>query len=288
MSAGAAMAQGRRVLITGASSGIGRECALTLVKRGYTVFAGVRNPADGARLRDEAGAALIPVELDVTDEASVARAVERVSAGSADAALQGLVNNAGIAVSGPMEFFPVDELRRVLEINVVGVARVTQRFLPLVRRGSGRVVNISSTAGILAVPFIGAYAASKFGLEGLSDALRQELRPSGLHVAIVEPGNISTPIWDKTEAAANALEPTLPAHALQVYGARIGAARRLVAKARAGASHPRVVARAVEHALTARHPKTRYRVGASALAEGFLSDWVPDRLRDWIIASLFR
>jgi NAD(P)-dependent dehydrogenase (short-subunit alcohol dehydrogenase family) len=276
------------VVITGASTGIGRRCALDLASRRYRVFAGVRKASDGDRLRQDSSDSVIPVLLDVTDPRSVALAAAHVAASCPDGALHGLVNNAGVAIAGPMEFLPVEELRRSLEINVVGVATVTQHFLPLLRKGAGRVVNISSTAGFLAVPMIGAYAASKSALEGMSDALRQELRPWGLHVSLIEPGNIRTPIWDKSEIQADTLSRNLPAEAHRLYGGQMAAARRLAHKARDGASPPEVVARAVEHALSARHPRTRYRVGTSSRLEGFLAYWLPDRLRDRIVEAAFR
>lgn len=273
----------RHVVITGASSGIGRACALELAARGFKVFAGVRNEADGEPLRREG---VVPLRLDVTDAGSVAAAAAQVA--EACPALTGLVNNAGVAVTGPLEFLPVDELRRTLEVNVVGAALVTQHFLPLLRRGKGRVVNISSTAGFLALPMLGAYAASKFALEAMSDALRLELRPWGLHVAVVEPGNIRTPMWGKTGDAAEALSRRLPAEAKALYEPQLAATRRLAAEAEKGASPPQVVARAVEHALSARTPRIRYRVGASSRLEGLLADWVPARLRDLIVAAMFR
>jgi NAD(P)-dependent dehydrogenase (short-subunit alcohol dehydrogenase family) len=273
----------RHVVITGASSGIGRTCALELAARGFKVFAGVRSEADFEPLRREG---LVPLRLDVTDASSVAAAAAQVA--EVTPGLAGLINNAGIAVTGPLEFLPIEDLRRTLEVNVVGTAVVTQHFLPLLRRGKGRVVNMSSTAGFLALPMLGAYAASKFALEAMSDALRVELKPWGLHVALIEPGNISTPMWGKTEDATAALSTRLPAEANALYATQFAAMRKLATEARDGASPPQVVSRAVEHALTSSFPRLRYRVGASSRLEGFLADWVPARIRDLIVAAMFR
>src|SRR3954471_14417569 len=176
------MAQQRRgaVVITGASTGIGATCAAHLSSLGFRVFAGVRKPEDAERAR-EAGHE--PLTIDVTDPESIRSAVEQVG----DAPLSGLVNNAGIAVAGPLEFIPIDEFRRQLDVNVVGQVAVTQAFLPALRRSRGRVVFVGSIAGRSALPFLGAYAASKFAVEAVTDALRVELRPWGIDVAVVEP-----------------------------------------------------------------------------------------------------
>ncbi len=177
-----ASAQGG-IVITGASSGIGEACALYLDGLGCRVFAGVRNPVDGESLKAKASARLMPVLLDVTDVASIDRAVETVKAA---VGMAGLVNTAGIGGGGPLEVVPPAELRKVLEVNVVGPVAVTQAFLPLLRLGRGRIVNMGSIAGLAATPFIGPYSASKFALEALTDAMRLELRPWGIHVSIVD------------------------------------------------------------------------------------------------------
>ncbi|MGD1157325.1 MAG: SDR family oxidoreductase, partial [Terriglobia bacterium] len=189
------MADKGAVVITGASTGIGEACALHLDKLGFRVFAGIRKAADAEALRHRASARLVPIRLDVSDETEVEQAARNVTEALRGEGLAGLVNNAGIVVAGMLEFLPLDALRRQLEVNVVGQVAVTQAFLPHLRKARGRIVNIGSVSGLIAGPFSGAYAASKFALEALTDALRVELRPWKIHVSIVEPGNIQTPIW---------------------------------------------------------------------------------------------
>ena len=204
MAGNAAGARGA-VVVTGASTGIGEACALQLDRMGFSVFAGVRREADGKALEQKASGRLTPVFIDVADEVSIASAVETVSAAVGDAGLAGLVNNAGIAVPAPIELVPLDALRRQLEVNVIGQVSVTQAFLPLVRKAQGRIVNMGSIAGRLAIPFLGPYCMSKFAMEALTDSLRVELRPWGIKVSLVEPGRISTPIWGKGIATGHEL-----------------------------------------------------------------------------------
>ncbi len=274
----------RAVVVTGASTGIGEACALRLDTMGWRVFAGVRRDEDGARLKEKASDRLAPVFIDVTDGASILSAAENVTATVAGTGLAGLVNNAGIALGGPLEYLPVDELRRQLEVNVVGQIAVTQAFLPLLREGRGRVVNIGSSNGMLATPFFGPYCASKFALEGLTDSLRQELRPWGIEVSVVQPGSIATPIWDKGRATADELEEKLPQEALDLYGGAFIAVRKAIDEQEKRGVPPDEVAKAVAHALAARRPKTRYTVGWDARLEVTLARLVPDRLRDRVVA----
>ncbi|MGH7380937.1 MAG: SDR family oxidoreductase [Candidatus Methylomirabilales bacterium] len=182
------------VVVTGASTGIGAAVARRLAEAGYLVFGTVRRQEDAGGVERDGGVAL---PMDVTDARSIAAARQEVERRLGDQPLLGLVNNAGIAAAGPLEHLPLDELRRVLEVNVVGLVAVTQAFLPALRRSRGRVVNISSVAGRIALPFGGPYSASKFALEAISDSLRRELIPSGVKVVVIQPGSIRTPIWDK-------------------------------------------------------------------------------------------
>jgi NAD(P)-dependent dehydrogenase (short-subunit alcohol dehydrogenase family) len=272
-------------VVTGASTGIGEACALLLDQRGFQVFAGVRKQADGEALKRTASSRLTPVFIDVTDAAQVAAAVEVVAAAAGEGGLAGLVNNAGIVVSAPLEFLPTAELRRQLEVNVIGQIAVTQAFLPLLRKGRGRVVNIGSIGGRSATPLLGAYNASKFAMEGLTDSLRMELRPWGIAVSIVEPGAIATPIWDKSAAAADAILRDMPPQAQDLYGSMIAAIRTLaLSRSKAGVP-PGEVASAVAHALTAKRPKTRYLVGRDARIQAMLQ-LLPDRLRDGLILGV--
>jgi NAD(P)-dependent dehydrogenase (short-subunit alcohol dehydrogenase family) len=278
------MAEKGAVVITGASTGIGEACALHLDKLGFRIFAGIRKAADGEALRHRASPRLVPIRLDISDETEIELATRNVTEALRGEGLAGLVNNAGIVVAGALEFLPLDALRRQLEVNVVGQVAVTQAFLPQLRKAHGRIVNIGSVSGLIVSPFQGAYAASKFALEALTDALRMELRPWKIHVSIVEPGNIQTPIWEKTVAASEALRAQLPPEASHFYGPYREAARAVAQRSAAEAAPPEVVAKAVARALLSRWPRTRYRVGRHAGFEVRLGRWLPDRWRDALIA----
>ena len=270
------------VLVTGAAKGIGRACALRLA-RTFRVYAGVRSPADGAALVAEAGANVSPVVFDVTDQQALHAAAEFITADLSGALLRGIVNNAGIAVAGPIEFVPIAELRRQFEVNVLGPIAVAQAMLPLLRKSHGRIVNIGSIAGRSAMPMTGPYSASKFALEALSDSLRVELLPAGVDVIVIEPGMIATPIWQTSVKAADKVIDQLPPEADEYYGRIIRAVRE---RALGGDVHglpPDVVARVVEDALTARKPKTRYVIGRDARVRLVLQ-MLPDRWRDRLIA----
>jgi NAD(P)-dependent dehydrogenase (short-subunit alcohol dehydrogenase family) len=278
------------VVVTGASSGIGEACALRLVELGYRVFAGVRREVDGERLAQAAAGQrvqaapdrLVPLMLDVTDPGAIQAAAERVEELLGAEPLVGLVNNAGIAVGGPLEFIPLGELRRQLEINVVGTVAVAQAFLTLLRRGHGRIVQMGSVSGRFASPFLGPYSASKFALEALSDALRVELRPWGIHVSIIEPGVIATPIWKKSLAAADEAMTEMPPAVEELYGEMLGAVRGEV-EGLHGIPAARV-ADVVAHALTARRPRARYLVVAPSARLRLALTYLPTRLRDWLVA----
>ncbi len=270
----------KTVVITGASTGIGRACALDLDRRGFGVFATVRQAADGAALAMQASAHLRTLYLDVTDEASIRQAAAEVAAAVGEAGLHGLVNNAGVAEPGPLEFLPLDRLRRQFEVNVTGQVAVTQAFLPLLRRARGRIVNVGSIGGRSVLPFAGAYCASKYALEAVTDALRMELQPAGVEVVIVEPGGVATPIWDK------ALDEALPPEVEAVYGPALAAMKNAVAKVSTEGVPAEAVARVVHAALTARRPRTRYLVGRMAYLRLLLQK-LPDRLRDRLLLRRF-
>src|ERR687894_214914 len=194
------------VLVTGASTGIGEATVLHLRELGFDVIGAVRKDEDAERLE---GQGLRTVRLDVTDAAQIAAARDSLG----DAPLAGLVNNAGIAVASPLEFIPVDRLRQQLEVNLIGQIAVTQAFLPALRRAGGRIVMMSSIGGRVALPLVGPYNASKFGLEGASDSLRRELRPHGVDVILIEPGGVKTPIWKKSTRVATDIEAAMPPEA---------------------------------------------------------------------------
>ena len=278
------MADKGAVVITGASTGIGEACALHLDKLGYRVFAGIRKAADGESLRRRASARLVPVRLDISDETEVGEAARNVTEALSGGGLAGLVNNAGIVVGGMLEFLPLEALRHQLEVNVIGQIAVTQAFLPSLRKARGRIVNIGSVSGLISAPFSGAYSASKFALEALTDSLRLELRPWKIHVSIVEPGYIQTPIVSKSLAAAEALRAQLPEEALQLYGASLRAVRESTEREAAKAAPTEVVVKAVVHALAARRPSTRYVVGNHSGLEISFGRALPDRWRDALMA----
>jgi len=273
----------RAVVITGASTGIGAACAVRLAEIGFRVFAGVRKTADGEVLKRQVSESLTPLALDVTDAGSIAAAVVAVAREVGGAGIAGLVNNAGIVVAGPLEFLPLDALRKQFEVNTIGHVAVTQAFLGLIRQGRGRIVNIGSSSGFLSTPFLGAYCASKFAMEAITDALRMELGPWGIGVSLVDPGNIATPIWQKSLAAADELTRHLPAVAHELYGRGISVARAAAQKEAVHSSPPEVVARAVEHAFTAKRPRTRYYVGKDASLQAVLARFLPDRVMDRLI-----
>ena len=278
--------ESRTVLITGASTGIGQCCAITLAGQGFTVFAGVRNPEDADRLA-LFNPAILPIRLDVTEPDSILEAQRQIQAMLPEGkGLNGLVNNAGIAVCGPLECVPIEDLRKQLEVNVLGPVAVTQAFLPLLRHERGRVVNMGSIAGLNALPFAGPYSASKFALESLTDALRVELQPWGIEVAIIEPGTIATPIWEKSLKATTEMyaqpESGATSSSLALYEPALDMIRKAALRSAQRGIPPEHVAQAVLHALCAPKPKTRYLVGKDAQFRRILR-WVPDRLKDALI-----
>lgn len=275
------------VVVTGASSGIGEACARRLGGLGFQVLAGVRRAEDGERLRAQVPGAT-PLRIDVTDAVSIAAAAQTVREATAGRGLAGLVNNAGVAVPAPLEHQPIDDVRRQIEVNLIGQVAVTQALLPPLRAARGRIVNMSSIGGKVAVPLLGAYAASKFGLEGLSDALRRELRPWGIHVAVIEPGTIATPIWAKGIASGEALEAALGEQAKRDYGPLIATVRTASEQGARTGLPPDAVAKEVAHALTARRPRTRYLVGREATSRALLTRLVPDRVVDAAVARVMR
>ncbi len=276
------MAEDPAVLITGASTGIGNACALHMERLGWRVFAGVRKEADAQQLRAAGLSRLQPILLDVTEGDSIAAAATLLHTEVGAMGLQGLVNNAGVAVGGLLEFVEIDDLRRQFEINVIGQVAVTQAMMGLLRQGQGRIVNMSSMAGFSATPVMGPYSASKHALEAISDALRLELLPWGIHVAAVEPGEINTPIWQKGLADAQRWLEKYPPLAQTLYGPLIEKAIRSVQKTEGIPATD--VAKAVAHALTATKPRTRYIVGRDAQIRRWI-ERLPDGLRDRIIAS---
>ncbi len=275
------------VVVTGASSGIGRACALELDGAGYRVFATVRKEQDAAALRQAASEYLTPVLMDVTDDASIAAAASTVAQAVGEAGLAGLVNNAGVGTPGPMEFIAADDLRRQFEINVFGQVRVTQAFLPLIRQARGRIINIGSVGGKITMPFGGALCASKYAVEAINDALRMELYPWGIHVILIAPASISTPAVDRVISDGEAAIRRFPPEGHRLYEQTFRNFMKItVAREKAG-SPPEVVAQTVLKALTAATPKTRYPVGANAKALTLMARFMPARRLDKIRFKIF-
>jgi NAD(P)-dependent dehydrogenase (short-subunit alcohol dehydrogenase family) len=246
------------VLVTGASTGIGEATALHLKELGFDSVGAVRRDEDAERLR---GAGLRTVKLDVTDAGSIGVAREELG----DGRLAGVVNNAGVAVAAPLEFLPLDQLRRQLEVNLIGQIAVIQAFLPALRASRGRIVNVSSIGGRVALPLVSAYNASKFALEAVSDSLRRELHGQGVDVILIEPGGVKTPIWRKGNDLAQEMQAGMPPDAERLYGRMIETVRVESMKiADERGVEPRVVAEVIGTALTTSRPRTRYLVGRDA------------------------
>jgi NAD(P)-dependent dehydrogenase (short-subunit alcohol dehydrogenase family) len=272
------------IVITGASTGIGRACALHLDRLGYRVFAGVRREVDGESLAAATSDRLRWVLLDVTNRDQIAGAQREVEAAIGDAGLAGLINNAGIVVAAPTEVVPIDGLRRQLEVNTIGAIAVTQAFLPMLRAARGRIINVSSISGRIAFPILGPYAASKFALGALSDALRVELHGSGVTVTCIEPGSVVTPIWDKSIASVQTMMEGIPPERLDRYEPMMQAAREsALSKNERGMPVERVV-EAVMRALTARRPKAHHIIGGSSRRMYWLTKFMPWSVRDRLFA----
>lgn len=279
----------RAVVVTGTSSGIGRACALLLTRSGFTVFAGVRTLSDADALRKEAGDRLIPLQVDVTDHEGVSAAARLATSTlrSRGESLFGLVNNAGIGLSAPIEFQPLDDIRRSFDVNVLGQIAVTQAFLPLLRETRGRIVNICSVGDRIAIPFGGSLNGSKCALAMMSESLRMELHPWGMHVVIIDPGAITTPAVDKTLGDPDGMLRRMGPDAERLYGQfyRVFTAR--AAKRERDGSPPEVVANAVLHALRDRNPHRRYVVGKGARLLATLPRILPDPLLDRLRMRIF-
>jgi len=276
------------VVITGASSGIGFAACETLIRRGFRVFGSVRTKADADRLTEQLGRQYVPLIFDVTDPDSVNQVAAVVKKMLGEQRLFGLVNNAGIAVLGPLACLPLERFRQQIEVNLLGVHTVTQAFLPLLGTESsrlgeaGRIVNISSISGRLAMPFAGAYAASKFALEGYSDSLRRELMLFGIKVIIIEPGAVVTPIWDKAEGVVVQQFPNTPYdRSLRLF------AEQVMKEAKTGFP-PKKVGQLIWRVLTAPRPRARYAIVPRRLVEWSIPRRLPTDFLDYCIAKFFK
>lgn len=273
----------KSVLVTGASTGIGRATALRLDAAGWRVFAGVRKPEDADSLVQAGSASLSPLFLDVTDAEQIAAAAQLIAA--QDGGLTGLVNNAGVAIPSPLETIPIDDFRHQIEVNLVGQVAVTQALLPSIRAAGGRIVFLSSIGGRIAFPLTGAYHAAKFAIEAVGDVFRQELRPWGISVSIVEPGSIDTPIWERGERISDEVGSRSPQREA-LYGKVIESYRRVVKQTAERGIPPEKVAGVIEHALSAGRPRTRYLVGIDAKVQARVRPLIPTPVFDRIVAKM--
>jgi NAD(P)-dependent dehydrogenase (short-subunit alcohol dehydrogenase family) len=274
----------KNAVITGVSTGIGYACVKVLLAHGFRVFGSVRKQEDAIRLSAEFGDNFVPLFFDVTDQAAVETSAAKVAEHLGTHVLDGLVNNAGIEVAGPLSHLSADQFRYQLEVNLVGPHIVTQAFLSLLgadpsRTGKpGRIINISSASGKIAAPFLGAYSASKFGLEGLSESLRRELILFGIDVIIIGPGAIVTPIWQKSEAGiAERFGHTPFAEALDKF-------ERYSLKEGATGYPPEVIGNVVWRALTTARPKVRYAIVPNRLTNWIIPQLIPMRILDKLVA----
>jgi NAD(P)-dependent dehydrogenase (short-subunit alcohol dehydrogenase family) len=277
----------RSVVVTGVSTGIGRGIVGALVQHGFRVFGTVRKESDAAGLRAEFGDAFMPLFMDVTDQSAVLLAAEQVQTFLGKSNLAGLVNNAGISLVGPLLHQPLEDLRIQLEVNLIAPLRVTQAFAPLLGTeksrlgGPGRIVNISSVGGKMAFPYLGAYAASKHGLEGLSESLRRELLLYGIDVIVVEPGYTDTPILDKAQSEDYAR------YRQTDYAASLEAFRTaFIAEGRNGLP-PRSIGEAVWKALTVSSPRVAYPVMREKFKNWTLPQLLPKRVLDRLVGKQF-
>jgi NAD(P)-dependent dehydrogenase (short-subunit alcohol dehydrogenase family) len=272
------------VVVTGASTGIGWAVAQVLTQRGLHVFGSVRKAADAERLTAAFGPAVTPLLFDVTDEVAVHAAAAMVEATLDGRPLAGLVNNAGIAVAGPLLHLPIDEWRKQLEVNLTGVVIATQAFAPLVGARQpaggrpGRIVNIGSVGGRNANPFMAPYCTSKFGLEGLSESLRRELLPFGVDVVVIAPGAVATPIWDKAD------ETDTSAYADTVYGPPLDRLRAYMLSIGKSGLPAERIGEAVHTALTTAKPRVRYTITPQPL-QMLMADLLPKRTLDRIVGK---
>jgi NAD(P)-dependent dehydrogenase (short-subunit alcohol dehydrogenase family) len=269
--------QSGAVVVTGASTGIGRATALFLDQKGYRVFAGVRKQADAESLAGEGSDRLTPITIDVTEDQSIASAKEEVQRAVGTDGLVGLVNNAGVGNGGPIETLDLQELRDVLEVNLVGQVAVTQAFLPQIREARGTVVFIASIGGRVASPMMSPYNMSKFAVEALGESLRHEVAPWDIDVAVIEPGSIDTPIWRKGAETADEQTAKMPETAKRLYGKQLDRMQEVLKETASRGISPEKVAKAIHHAIESEKPKHRYLVGRDAKIGARLKGTLPDR-----------
>lgn len=251
-------------VVTGASSGIGAAIVEALDRRGHDVYAGVRSDEAAAALSDRSSRRVVPMRLDVTDEDQVGEASDLVRSKVGRYGLDGLVNNAGIALGGPVEFLPLDEWRRQLEVNVVGQVSVTKSMMASVRTARGRIVFIGSVAAMVSTPFGAPYGASKHAIAAVAQSLRTEVAPWGIDVSLVDPGAVGTAIWEKGSRTVERVKELVGPEAMELYGPAVERLDGEISKIASNAPGPEKVVAAVTHALFRPRPRPRYAAGLDA------------------------
>jgi len=273
----------KAILVTGTSTGIGLATVLMLDDLGYRVFASVRKEADAEKLRAETSDHTHPLIMDVADSGSIHKAKQELQDRLDERGLAGLVNNAAIGIGGPLEFIPLDELRFMYDVNLFGLLEVTQAFLPLLRKAKGRIVNISSTASLYALPTHGPYSSGKSALNSMSEALRLELMPHGVDVSVIICGSIKTPIWQKGRKLSGDIVRQMPPEAKQLYGSMSFTVGNYFSEMGKAGAPPETAARVIVKALTEKNPKNTYLVGRDAVLFNLVIKFVHGKLRDRLI-----
>jgi NAD(P)-dependent dehydrogenase (short-subunit alcohol dehydrogenase family) len=272
----------KSILISGASSGIGKTLSLELDKQGYQVFAGVRTEQDAGALSSLASPKLMPLMLDLTMPDTISAACSQVQE-KTHGELFCLVNNAGVSISGALEFIPIPDFRQQMEVNLIGQLALTQQSLPMIRKSRGRIIFISSVAGRLITPFNGPYATSKAALVAMADGLRLELMPWDIFVSVLFVGSVQTPIWEKSAHIAGDILRRAPSEALNLYGAMQKRAGAFYRQAGKSGMRTESVARIIRRQVEANRPKEYVLVGWSAWMIELMAKVLPIRLRDWLL-----
>jgi NAD(P)-dependent dehydrogenase (short-subunit alcohol dehydrogenase family) len=268
------------VLVTGAARGIGRATTLRLARGGWDVIAGVRSVEDGTALAAEAPDRIRSIQLDVTSPDDIA-ALD----GQLPPDLNAVVNNAGVAVGGPVEGLPLADWRRQFEVNLFGQVAVTQAVLPRLRSTKGRIVFVSSLSGRVATPMTGAYNASKFALEGMADALRLEVRPWGIRVALIEPAQTDTDVWRRADEELEEAVSRITPEQRELYAKHADGYRKVIRMSQRMSAPADGVAAAIERALTSRRPRARYVVGAGPKMQGVMTRFTPTPIMDTVLSK---
>jgi len=277
----------QHVLITGTSSGIGYHLTEALLKAGYVVWAGLRSPQALATLHEKYPQKLHVLKLDVTSSSDIEDAWHRISSDPSVESFA-LINNAGVALGNPIESVPMREWRKLYDVNVFGLIETTQKFLPLLRKTCGHVINIGSISGRVAAPFLAPYCSSKFAVRAISDSLRREMMEHGVRVVLIEPGPIATPIWDKSVSKSQQMSEELNPEMKIIYGESLKALKAGVEATSSNAVPPSHVSEKVIEALRAKNPKPYYLVGKGICFTAFLVKYMPTRLLDRFIVRGFR